>query len=490
MSILALLMSCRDAAVAPPDDTSHAGADSAGPAWITLPLGCTPGAEQAPPAVFLRGVDQNTQETPGAGWFVELVDVELDAERDILWGAGQGGLSAFDVSDPDAPALLGSYPGEGSNQGRYYRVELAGDRAYVTHRDRGLFVLDITDPADITLVGEVSGAGMEGMARAGDRLHVVGLQGSLRTFDVSAPDTPTLLSEVAGLSSAWDITVDGQYGYVSDSTEGVVVVALGDAPEVETAVDVGGGVQDIALAAGVLYAAAGAAGIVVLDRQDPARPEVVASLDYLSGIQSVAVDGAVLWAVNQLGVVALDISDPLAPVPLGFGETDEFAMHVTAGGGLAYVADWTRMEVWEADPSIAAPDISLSADTLYLREDDEAAALTVTNLGSDTLVLSEASIDDARFSLLASTDRVPPGETAALAVSFSGGADVEATLCLASNDPDASTVEVTLHTGGAGGHDAIGTPAPDFVLTDLDGNSWQLAEQLGHPVVLIYFATW
>ena len=490
MSILAVLMSCRDPAIAPLDDTSHAAVDSVGPAWITLPLGCTPRSDDGPVAVFPRGEDQNTQESPGAGWFVELVDVELDADRDILWGAGQGGLTAFDVSDPDAPALLGRYPDDGSTQHRYYRVELAGERAYVTHRDRGLFVLDITDPAAVVSLGEVGGTGMEGMALVGDRLYVVGLQGQLRTFDVSDPDAPALLSEVDGLTSAWDITTEGGYGYVSDNTDGVVVVALADTPEVGVAVAVGGGVQDIALADGVLYAAAGGAGIVVLDRSDPANPVVARTLDYLTGIQSVAVDGAVLWAVNQIGVIALDISDPLDPVPLGSGQTAEFAMHVAAGGGLAYVGDWTRMAIWEADPSIAVPDLMLSADTLYLREDDTAVELTVTNLGSDTLTLTEASLDDDRFSLLASADRIAPGETATLAISFAGGADVEATLCLASNDPDASTVEVILHTGGGGEHDAIGTPASDFVLTDLYGNSFQLAEQLGHPVVLVYFATW
>ena len=36
----------------------------------------------------------------------------------------------------------------------------------------------------------------------------------------------------------------------------------------------------------------------------------------------------------------------------------------------------------------------------------------------------------------------------------------------------------------------IGQQAPDFTLMDLDGNLHTLSDQLGHPVVLAYFATW
>lgn len=37
---------------------------------------------------------------------------------------------------------------------------------------------------------------------------------------------------------------------------------------------------------------------------------------------------------------------------------------------------------------------------------------------------------------------------------------------------------------------AIGHPAPDFTLTTLDGQRFQLSEQRGKPVVLNFWATW
>ena len=67
---------------------------------------------------------------------------------------------------------------------------------------------------------------------------------------------------------------------------------------------------------------------------------------------------------------------------------------------------------------------------------------------------------------------------------------MNARLCIASNDPVSPTREIVLHTGGGGENEAIGGEATDFVLADLDGNYHQLSLQLGHPVVLMYFATW
>ena len=63
-------------------------------------------------------------------------------------------------------------------------------------------------------------------------------------------------------------------------------------------------------------------------------------------------------------------------------------------------------------------------------------------------------------------------------------------VCIASDDPASPALEIQVLRE----HDEIsiplGTAAPDFVLTDIDGDTHRLSEQLGHPVLLVYFATW
>ena len=485
------LLACATEDVAPSTSSPDTTDDTAPASWLTLPVGCASTDTTSSPALRLIGADQHTQIEPGE-WFIELVDVEYDTERLLVWGVGQGGLMAFDVSDPAAPSLVGRYPLTDENQGRLYRVELGdADQLYATHRDQGLYVYNISDPTAISQQHFVSGSGLEGMARVDDRLYVVSLGGSLLVYDLSDKGGPVLSGEMSGLGSPWDIVVDGDIGYISDNTSGVVVVDLSepDAPTILTAVAVGGGVQDIALADGALYAAAGGAGIVTLDRSDPALPVVVGSLSYSNPVQSVAVEDDLLWAVDQADVIALDISAPLAPRSLGTAATEQYAMHVTAGGGHGWVGDWSLLESWLVDADTTAPDLELGVSTLLLRTDGGTASFSFSNTGAGTLRLTEASTGDDRVTVSFSTDTLAPGEAGEGLVTFSGGTlDDGVELCIASNDPDGQTT-IALATGGGEG-DLLGLPAPDFALTDLDGVTWRLSEQLGHPVVLVYFATW
>ena len=67
---------------------------------------------------------------------------------------------------------------------------------------------------------------------------------------------------------------------------------------------------------------------------------------------------------------------------------------------------------------------------------------------------------------------------------------MDASLCFSSNDPNAPIRDVEVASSSSMTNVAIGQPASDFVLNDLDGNSHRLSDQLGKPVVLSYFATW
>ena len=76
-------------------------------------------------------------------------------------------------------------------------------------------------------------------------------------------------------------------------------------------------------------------------------------------------------------------------------------------------------------------------------------------------------------------------------MALSGGEDtVDAELCIGTNDPDETTLIVPIGSTSSGSSVLIGEPAPDFNLNDLEGKPYVLSEQLGHPIVLCYFATW
>ncbi|HEU5056202.1 MAG TPA: alkyl hydroperoxide reductase [Kofleriaceae bacterium] len=106
---------------------------------------------------------------------------------------GLGGVVAIDVTDPDAPALIGRVATGG--QARDVRVDAREDRTtvYVAAAAAGLVVVDATDAAQMRVIGQVS---MPGSAQrldySGDRVFVAAWNDA-RVYDVSDPTTPTFV---------------------------------------------------------------------------------------------------------------------------------------------------------------------------------------------------------------------------------------------------------------------------------------------------------
>ncbi len=502
MPFLLLTLACGSDLPDPPTPTTQTSVtDSATPGTTdtdTPPdpgvLGdhCDPPQELAADPLSLLGqveVNQSMEEP----WLMELTEVETELDRGLVWGGGQGGVVAFDVSDPENPALLGYHPDPAENYpwGRYYKLVVGeGDRIYATNRDIDLIVVDTSDPSSPQAIWSHDETGMSGLRINGDLLYVVTHTGEFHTWSLEDPDAPRRLNQTDGLASAWDLVVDGDWAYVADNTLGVVPVDLTDPerPKIGSGVDAGGGVQDVAVGDGVVYAASGADGVAVLDISNPSTPVLSGFVAYGNGVQAVAVDGTLLYATTQEDLVVMDITDPLDPIPQATKQTEQWAMHVVGDQGRAYVADWGRMSVWELDQAASAPDVDLSADEVYLASADEGVLLQVANRGDAPLTLTGVTVDDDRFQVKADQTVVEVGGSADLTVTWSEVDEAEATVCLASDDADEPQVQVVLHTGEAGSLGPIGDPAPDFVLSGIDGNTYRLSEQLGKVVVLIFFS--
>ncbi len=302
-----------------------------------------------------------------------------------------------------------------------------------------------------------------------------------------------MLTEVDGLGNPWDLEIVGDLAYVADNSLGIVVLDLStpEAPTVLTEVAAQGGVQDLWIEGDFLYAAVGSIGIETFDLGTPSAPESLGVTDI--GRSAVAVSAAndQLWAATQEGVVALDISTPSAPTPLASAKTEEWAMHVVADGDRVWVADWSLVSLLELDPSLKAPVADVTPDFLYLYEGESSTSLTVTNRGGATLTFTGLGVDDERVTASIDRAELEPGESATIVLDFDDdGETVDATLCFSSNDPSAPVREVEVSSSSSMTSVAIGQPAYDFVLSDIDGKSHQLSDQLGKPVVLTYFATW
>lgn len=496
--MILLLLACNrgdDGVSGDVDNSDSASASDSGDTgepldFSALPESCEEATDLGTdPLVYQRGlqISQEEGEGPG-GFFIEIVDMEKNG--DVIYTAGQGGLVAFDLSVDGTVTEAGVWPPGRNSSGRYHRVEHIGDDVVaVVHREDVIEFVDMSDPGDPTFLTAQNGWGREGLAAVGDRLYVSDRSdgGRLQIWDISDVSNPTeltILSDFPG--NTWELAAsDDGWLYAADQSEGLVPIALDDpdVPSVGQAVDLG-----MVLHADVdgdwIYAALGSNGVAVLDRSDPAAPSLVTTLPVAGSAVQVAADGGFLFAADHEGLMAWDISDPTNPVAVGQEVSEQFALAVISEGSTGWLGDWSIMGEWALTPG--APDMAVSNTLVQLPEDGGSTELTLTNFGEGSLEISGATSAEG---VLIETKRttLASGQSTTMRLTWSGG-DLDSTICLASNDPDEPTREIAVVGGENGSY--LGRPAPDFALQDLDGNTHQLSEQLGKPVVLAYFATW
>ena len=472
--------------------------------WVTPPAGCeAPSPLPTDPLELLAdavssGAGNGGGGGGGGGNRRHMINLEINQTTQLAFTCGTPGLEVFDLS-AEAPVLLGDARGKlehlaiinddyivGTSKGR------AG-RNSSSVSGYGLYVFNVSNPENVEETTYQEYADASGLAYAAPYLYMVSHDGKLRVFDMTSPSQPQLVGETSGLGNPWEIVLQGNRAYVGDNSLGVIAfdISTPQAPSILNIVSARGGVQDLVHANGHLFAAVGSAGVQVFALDNPDLPESIATQDLGGAIISVSVTDNLLWTTDQQSVSVTDISNPAQPIQLAVEDTPSWAMHVAGHSGGAYVADWQKLARYAFNDAQLAPDADTSTSALYFVGTTDKGSATVTNRGGSALIISGMQIPDTRFSISVDKLTLAPGETMQIKLDYANdGADLESTLCIASNDPDEPVQEVTLASSSSGSSVLIGETAPNFNLPDLDGNYLELARQVGKPVVLSYFATW
>ena len=92
---------------------------------------------------------------------------------------------------------------------------VSGDLAYVA-TDVGVTIVDIADPANPEIVGQLSTGGqVMGLALKGSHLYLANRTKDFQVVDVSIPSAPVLLASRALSSYSWDVAVKDNVAYVA-----------------------------------------------------------------------------------------------------------------------------------------------------------------------------------------------------------------------------------------------------------------------------------
>ncbi len=248
---------------------------------------------------------------------------KLSLAEATLYGLDSENLRVFSLEDPLQPQALGSL-----QVGPASDLAVLGDFAYLAAGTSGIKIVDLHEPAnpqDLGLVPLTPGGGLTKLIQARDNfLYVlaepvtidsVPTGGGLFVLDASLPERPLPVLYWPATTSPTDFSLVEHYAVVAETTSwwegdfsrgGVHVLDLSSPPDpVE--------VSRVLIAEGNLLAAEGKTvyindgprGIVAINLENPAEPQLQASLKYLSGVTDLHISGNLLWMSSpQNGLLA------------------------------------------------------------------------------------------------------------------------------------------------------------------------------------------
>jgi hypothetical protein len=289
----------------------------------------------------------------------------------------RGNLYAFDVGEPAAPQLLGSYNLASAGQCPdffevVYDLCIAESTAIAACGAGGLRLIDIADPAAMNEIGHVDVGCASGAVVRDNVAYVTEYGGSLYAVDVADPSLPMVVDVVGTAGNPWAVACAGDVLYVAAGSAGLQVYSVADPhqPQLLGALDTPNTACDVAVAWPFVYVADWSS-VRVCDVSDPQAPVEVAVSTQARGCQWVDVDGGLVLATGDFGeglfILRAEATtevhgelpyvawlEPAAPNPFNPRTTMRFTLS-NAGHATLAIYDARGMEVVQlVDESLAA----------------------------------------------------------------------------------------------------------------------------------------
>ena len=164
----------------------------------------------------------------------------------------------------------------------------------------------------------------------------------LQIIDISNPANPTLIGTYNTSGAAYSVAVSGRYAYVVDYASGLQIIDISNpaTPTLTGTYDTSGNALGIAVSGRYAYVADDASGLQIIDISNPATPTLTGTYDTSDYSSGIAVSGRYAYVADGgSGLQIIDISNPASPTLVGAYDTADYATGVTISGRYAYVTD-------------------------------------------------------------------------------------------------------------------------------------------------------
>jgi len=437
--------------------------------------------------------------------FVEILDVEVDGQFVYLCTATKG-LLVVDRNQASLPIVEVS--GAELQPKRCQHVAVSEGELLIANRGdefapvQHLTLFDATDPTQLVERAQVLSTtlGFEGVAVVAPGVFAAALHSDGVALYEQRGDELVELNRVDGLNNAWDLAVGGARVFIADG-DGVAVfdpAASGSPLPLSAKLALQGSVKHVELGDGMLFAAAGAAGVHVLAIDEPDAPKLITTIETPgSALMSAYSDGR-LYVADWIDVRVFDLTVPTEPRLVATENIDTDApfsrvLALDAAKDHAYLGEWTGLYDYQLLEEKPAPDIRVSSTSLKFPPtapgDKSAQGLFITNEGSEPLRIVRIELE-APYAALDESLTIAPNDIAFLEVRFRPSDDLIAIgeLHLLNEDPDEGDVVIDLRGNVAGL--GVGDPIGDYQWVNLQDDGAIGTKALrGNVLVLSYFAT-
>jgi hypothetical protein len=266
----------------------------------------------------------------------------------LYLASGDAGLVVVDVTNPVRPRKVISFP----TMGYTFGVTRHGNTLYVADRNAGVRIFDISRAGRPRLIGRFNDLQhANAVAVRGQTVFVADGRQGLVAFDVSDPGKVRLIGQIAIKQPPRDfppidppplaVHIKGRYLFAAAGDAGLAVVDISrpEAMRISAILQIPGSATDLRLSGDTVYMAQREGGLCIVDIKNPENPRIVRTIPTDGTATSVSVSGKrIVVGEAGRGASLHGISDSFNPRPMARYKSPSAIRAVAAAPGLLVAA--------------------------------------------------------------------------------------------------------------------------------------------------------
>ncbi|MDH5403020.1 MAG: hypothetical protein OEY49_11060 [Candidatus Heimdallarchaeota archaeon] len=234
----------------------------------------------------------------------------FDMAGDLMIFNDAYNINIFNMSNPEYPTSIQRIFTSPFDRG----IDIEGNIAYIATDLSGFFIYNFTIPGQMTKIASLFfGYGSTYDVQVDGNYAYVANRDNLIIVNVTNPSTPSVVTRINVNGVGSHITVDGDYLYFSCNDAGIAIFDISDVANPVwlsnyTSTDIGSTVID-----GDIIYATSKVGLQIVNITDPSNPTLLMTFGSL-WTTYIKLDGNNMFLSTNEGLHFYDITDPLYPV--------------------------------------------------------------------------------------------------------------------------------------------------------------------------------